>query len=335
MGKEQGTLVSGPIIDLPQYKDLIDLRLPRAFRVWAAFKENHNTEIARIGTLAPEVIAVLANELSSLVSRVIGTRDNKVSPVEAEKLTRLTDIIAGEGNRIIFMRHGEQSPPEWISSISDPAIRKIRMMQNPFNREDCLTNNAFLDVFATALSLFYIQETTGRNLHILSSENRRAEEVAGIISDVIPNSTLSIEEGLDSVSYRDENDDPPVILEQLLEDLPLGTMPWIPRLVDKLCKKTRNGVRQSDVIIKTIADLMHTGFQNEGTDLIVVLTHSQQLAEVLRVAGILQDPYIRFPELTMISVRNENDLIILPRGVLSEPLEDKSGELTKKYEEKA
>lgn len=252
MGVEQGTPVVDSSIDLPPYKDLIDLRIPRAFRVWTAFKERHEAEIEDIKTLTPERVAVLCDELATSVGRVIGNRNESADPVDPEKLAQIRNLLAPAGHKVVFMRHGEQSPPDWIASIEDPAVRKIRMMQNPFNREDCLTNKGFVNVFATALGLYYIVDSTGKNLRILSSENRRAEEVAGIMSYLIPNATFFIKEELDSINYRDEHDDPPATLEQILEDLPSGTMPWIPQLVDKWSTKLPTGLKPSEVIIQTI-----------------------------------------------------------------------------------
>ncbi len=320
MGIEQVTLALDSSICLPQYKDFSDLRLPRAFRTWTDFKANHPLEIAGIGTLPPYRIMILAYELSNLISKAINidVEGNNTDYVEKAKLVQLRDIVLGEGNRIIFMRHGEQSPHEWISSIPDPAIRKIRMMQNPFNKEDSLTNRGFVDAFTTAFSLLYLQENTRRRLHILYSENTRAKEVAEIVSIVIPGSTFAAEEGLNSISYRDEYDDPPLALEQLLEELPSGAMPWDPELVDRLCKRTRSGLSQSEVIINIVADLMKKGTAEEGNDLIVVFTHTQQLAEVLRSTDRLQDPNMRFPELTMFAFGKDCAFQILPRGVLTD-----------------
>ncbi|MEK7617481.1 MAG: hypothetical protein AAB414_05540 [Patescibacteria group bacterium] len=318
MGKEQGSLVPEPIIDLPPYRDLIDLRVPRAFRVWRSFRERHESEIESIGVLTPERVAILSNELATSVGHVIGNRNENADPVDATKLTQLQNLIAPPGRKIVFMRHGEQDPPEWIASIEDPAVRKVRMMQNPFNKQDCLTNKGFVNVFATVLSLYYLVESTGKKLRIFSSENRRAEEVAGIMSYLIPNSTFSIEEGLDSISYRDENDDPPATLEQILEDLPSGNMPWIPQLVDKWSKRPSDE-NQSVLIAKAVAELMAmAATEGRGSDLTVVLTHSQQLAETLRYEGVLENPHIRFPELTMIAAVKAGKPDIFPAGVLEE-----------------
>ncbi len=62
--------------------------------------------------------------------------------------------------------------------------------------------------------------------------------------------------------------------------------------------------------------LVSLGTRKEGNDLYVVLTHSQQLAEVLRFAGKLKDISVRFPELTMIAMNNPADVLILNEGVL-------------------
>lgn len=319
MGPEQVKLVAGFSIDLPHNIDLPDLRLPRAFKVWTDFKHDHQQQIKAIGTLQFEEVASLANELSVLMGQAVGieTKTNSGS-LNKDKISRLTESISGEGNRIIFMRHGEQSPPEWISSIPDPALKKIRMMQNPFNREDSLTNRGFVDVFTTAFGLLYLQKNTGRSLHILSSENTRAKEVAEIVSVVIPGATFATEEGLNSISYRDEYDNPPLTLEQLLAELPSGSMPWDSVLVDRLCKRTRSGISQADVIISIVADLMRKGTTEEGNVLTVVFTHTQQLAEVLRFMGGLQNPNVHFPELTMLACGKNDTCQILPRGVLTD-----------------
>ena len=319
MGVEQSTPILGSSIDLLQYKDRSDLRLPRAFRALAGFKANHPLEIVDIGTLSPERIVTLADELSNLISKVINidVERNSINYVEIEKLVQLRDIILGEGNRIIFMRHGEQSPPEWIASIPDPAIRKIRMMQNPANREDALTNRGFVDAFITAFGLLYLRQSTGRTLHILSSENKRAEEMAKIVSVIIPGTTFATEEGLNCISYRDEFDDPPVSLEQLLQQLSSGNMSWIPSLVDRLCKRTRSERSPSEVIINTVTDLLNKRTGGEANDLVIVFTHTQHLAEVLRSTGNLPDLSIRFPELTMIVVGEDQSCRVLPGGILT------------------
>lgn len=320
MGLEQGTTVPSSGIDLLPPIDLPDLRLPRAFKAWTKFQTRYQPEIAVIKTLSPNERVALGDELSISISQAIGMEvaTNQLRGLDQEKVRRLSESVSGNGNRIIFMRHGEQSPPEWISSISDPAIRKIRMMQNPFNREDSLTNRGFVDVFITAFGLLYLQETIQRRLSILSSENTRAKEIAEIVSKVIPGTTFATDERLNSIAYKDEYDDPSVTLEQLLEKLPSGVMPWDPELVDKLCKKTRSGLSQSEVIINVVVDLMKHATAMGSNNLLIVFTHTQQLAEVLRSTNSLQDPDMRFPELTMLVSGQDQTLQILPRGILTE-----------------
>lgn len=141
--------------------------------------------------------------------------------------------------------------------------------------------------------------------------------VAEIFQAIIPDSTLVIHDGLNCITYKDENDQPPTLAEELLKALPLGIMPWEPELVDRWCKAAKNGTKQSAAITEEIEGLVNLGI-GQGNDLFLVLTHNQQLAEVLRVAGELQNPNIRFPELTMIVEGDRNNLTIFPRGVLSE-----------------
>ncbi len=321
MGKEQDTLVSSSIIDLPPIADLTDPRLPRAFNSWTQFRLNHAQQFKEIGTIHPAEVILLAKEFSSAISEAIGVGSEKSCPgssLSEEKLASLTNIISGDGNKAIFMRHGEQSPPEWISSLTDPALQKIRMMRDPFNRHDLLTNNSLVDVFVTALALLHIQALTGKRTRIFSSENLRAKEAAYIISVVISGSELATLEGLNCISYKNELDQPPVTEEDLLTDLPSGMMPWNPRLVDKLCKKSKSGIGPSEAIISTIGGLLDYVDRENGNKLAIVLTHTQQIAEVLRVSGRLNDSSDRFPELTMIAVRKANELLVLRRGLLTE-----------------
>lgn len=319
MGIEQDKPVADSSIELPHNIDLPDLRLPRAFTAWTNFKTNHQPQITAIGILPLEQVIALGDELSISVSQAIGMESVTDQPrgIDKEKILVLSKYFSGGGNRTVFMRHGEQSPPEWVYSIPNPALRKIRMMQNPFNREDLLTNGGLVEVFLSALSLLYLKDSTGRKVHILSSENSRAKEVGEIFSTVIPDATFFIHEGLSCIIYRDERDQPPVNIEDLLTKLPSGMMPWDPNLVDRWCKRTRSGLRQSQMITNTVKDLVEAN-KGEGNSLYMVLTHTQQLAEVLRLVGRLEDPFIRFPELSMIVLRNRGDLIILPKSVIYE-----------------
>lgn len=315
MGIEQGAPVAGLVIDLPPNIDLPDLRLPRAFRVWTDFRLIHSQQVASIGSLQPRAVVRLLGGLSDSIGQEIGVGAG--SEVSEDKIIQLTNIISGQGNRVIFMRHGEQKPPDWIDSIPDPKLRKIRMMQDPFNREDLLTDRGLQDVFVTAFALFYVAQATGKRVHIFSSENTRAKEVAEIVQVIVPDSTLAIHDGLNCITYKDENDQPPAKAEELLEALPLGFMPWEPELVDRWCKAAKNGTKQSAAITEEVEGLINLGI-GQGNELFLVLTHSQQLAEVLRVAGKLRNPGVRFPELTMIVEGDRSNLTIFPRGVLSE-----------------
>lgn len=318
MGIEQGKPVVGSSIDLPSNIDLPDLRLPRAFKAWATFRQNH-AQIAGLGALPVEEVVALGDKLATSISRAIGIESlGEFRGISKSKIGKVTEFVSGKGSKVIFMRHGEQSPPEWVFSIPQPALRRVRMLQNPFNTEDLLTNGAFVDAFLTAFSLFYITKITGKNLRVLTSENLRAKEPAEIISTVIPDSTFTVQLGLNSITYRDETDKPPVSVEDLLDDLPSGFMPWEPKLVDKLCKDSKDGIKRSEVIMQTIDGLVSLGTQKEGDDLYVVLTHSQQLAEVLRFVGKLPDSSVRFPELTMIAMNNPSEALILNNGVLRE-----------------
>ena len=308
MGIEQATPVVGSIAELSSIIDLPDLRLPRVFRAWTDFINSHHQQIATLGSLSVGVVVGLAGELSNSISQVlgIGVGDETVSE---QKVAQLADAVSGEGNRVIFMRHGEQNPPDWIDSIPDPKLRKIRMMQDPFNREDLLTDRGLQDVFVTAFSLFYITRVTGRRVQIFSSENTRARKVAEIVEVTIPDSTFATHEGLNCITYKDETDQPPIMAGELLKVLPLGTMPWEPELVDRWCKTTRSGVEPSRAITEEIEGLVNMG-TGPGNDLILVLTHTQQLAEVLRQRGELDDSSIRVPGLTMIALTEDSTHII-------------------------
>lgn len=319
MGIEQGTPVSDFDIDLFLNKDLTDPRLPRAFKGWNQFSQHHHQQIERIGTLHPVEVISLSKELAGTIGKTIGidAESYKLSLSE-KKIVKLIDVISGHGNRVIFMRHPEQSPPEWISSLSNPALRKIRMMQDPFNRQDLLSNNGLVDVFVTALALLHVRDATGKTTRIFSSENLRAKEAAYIFSIVIPGSGLATLEGLNCITYKNEMDQPPMTDEDLLADLPSGMMPWNPDLVDRLCKRPKSGMSPSEAIISTIGGLVDYGDRKNGNKMAIALTHNQQIAEVLRATGKLDDPSARFPELTMFVPARVGGLTIFRKGVLAE-----------------
>lgn len=321
MGIEQGILVPSSNFELSPNIDFPDPRLSKTFKAWDRFKLTHPRQVASLGTLPIRHVALLAAELSKTISEAVGLSRPGTGvgvALDFKKISDLCQFLNAEGDRVMFMRHGEQNPPGRIASIEDPVIRKIRMMQNPFNSDDSLTNRGFVDVFATAFGLLYLAQATQRNVQVVSSENRRAREVGEIVVNMIPGSTFSVAEGLDSISYKDENDKPPVSLEQLMADLPTGHMPWIPEIVDRLCRVPQRGGKQSDLIIQTIADLLSLGSSPKGRNLLIALTHSQQIAEVSRVTNASHDLSARYPELSMVTVDEGNMVQVFPKGILVE-----------------
>lgn len=323
MGIEQGTLAPGSTIELPPDLDLPDLRLPRAFQTWTNFRTTHYQQISRIGALPAEEDVALAGELSDEVSQAIGVdrANSSLDMLDRNKFTQLVDFVSGGGNKVIFMRHGEQNVPEGVIPNMHPALKKIRMMQDPSNMGDAITNESMTEAFALGLALMYVQAKTSKRIKVYTSENMRALEISRIISAMASNAACIADEGLNCIVYKNEQDQPPVTTEQLMKALPSGTMPWDRVMVDQWCKSARNGRKQSEVITETIQRLLEEGTKPEGDELLVVLTHTQQLAEVLRLTGKLTDPYARFPEFTMIAVDGSSS-VIFPRGVLSEISQD-------------
>ncbi|OGD86200.1 hypothetical protein A2164_01980 [Candidatus Curtissbacteria bacterium RBG_13_35_7] len=294
-----------------------DLRLHRAFNAWLEFKENHLSELAAFASLSIEEIGLLSDEVADSVLKAI-TVELDTSPrnwINVKKLGQLTEAVSGEGNRVAFIRHAEQSPPEWIYSISHPGIRKIRMMQQPFNKQDFITNESLAETFAMGTVFLYIQAKTGKHVYIRSSENMRALEIANIFHTIIPQTNVETDEGLTCITYKDEKDLPSVQVEQLIENLDSGIMPWEPELVDQWCKRMKSGKRPSEAIKDAISRLYQDGRDAAGNDLYIILTHSQQLAEALRLAGKLKKSSTRYPELS-IFIASSDDFIILRRGVL-------------------
>lgn len=92
---------------------LPDPRLCRAFQDWEGFKFLHFDQIKNIGILPSSEVAQLTHSLSSSVMESLGINAYD-EPIGASKrkIGQLVSAVEGEGNRIIFMRHGEQSPPE-------------------------------------------------------------------------------------------------------------------------------------------------------------------------------------------------------------------------------
>ncbi|KKS03827.1 hypothetical protein A2W45_02335 [Candidatus Curtissbacteria bacterium RIFCSPHIGHO2_12_41_11] len=312
------TVVGLPLSESPQ-TELLDLRLYSAFNALREFKDRNVLDLLHLGELDATKAASLANELAISIFQSLKIEPNGQTPdqVKPEKIEQLTSATQSLGNKLIVIRHAEQSPPEWVFTIPRADLRKIRMMQNPFNRMDLITNKSLAEVFATGFILCYLSARTGKDIKIFSSENARAFEIARVIKQMAPNSTIVIDEGLTCITYKDEGDDPCVTVEQILADVPSGFMPWEPKLIDKLCKPTRNGQRPSKTIEDSISYLYNQKDDPTGNSLFIALTHSQQLSEVLNKAKELADPSTRLPEMSMIAIGCDN-FLILERGVLGE-----------------
>lgn len=120
-------------------------------------------------------VADFATSLSGSILKALGIESSLGTQVSPSKILSLKEAVSQEGSSVVFMRHGEQSPPEWIFSIPNPSLRKIRMMQDPFNKQDLLTNQGLADAFATGLTLLHVSKATGKNVRVISSENSRAK----------------------------------------------------------------------------------------------------------------------------------------------------------------
>lgn len=316
--------------DLLRSRDHVDdLRLHRALKVWQEFRLEYSPEIENIGSLNSIRVAQLANHLGHSIYETLGveSEDQRLEPVSPNKLEELAVSIEGEGSKLIAIRHAEQSPPEWIFTIPRTDFRKIRMMQNPFNQHDLISNRGMAEVFSVGFGLLYLKERTGKSVEISSSGNLRALEAADIFSTMLGDIPYQIDEGLSCISYKDESDTPSVTVEQILKALPTGYMPWIPELVDELCKENVRGQKPSAGIISSVGQLFEQGAKGDENKLIVALTHSQQLCEVQRLAGQLSDSAVRYPELSMLVV-NGGQFKAFPSGVLGRSPEQ--GHLKKK-----
>ena len=298
--------------------EVLDLRVFRASRVFQEFTLRNREDLSRLGQLDATQAANLANELALSVFQSLNLEKQDQSlpdQVNPEKVEQLTQVVQGDGTRLVVIRHAEQSPPEFIYSIPRTDLRKIRMMQNPFNQQDLITNKSFAESYATSLIIAYVAQRTGKEVRIYSSENMRALEIAKLISQMTQGA-IAVDEGLSCITYKDEHDNPSVTLEQILAEIPSGFMPWNPELVDKLCKPTKSGGKPSEAIIRSLQNLFNQK-SDDSNVLIVALTHSQQMAEALSLAGLLTDHTVRLSELSMVALGGVQDHIF-ERGILRE-----------------
>ena len=165
--------------------EVLDLRVFRASRVFQEFTLRNREDLSRLGQLDATQAANLANELALSVFQSLNLEKQDQSlpdQVNPEKVEQLTQVVQGDGTRLVVIRHAEQSPPEFIYSIPRTDLRKIRMMQNPFNQQDLITNKSFAESYATSLIIAYVAQRTGKEVRIYSSENMRALEIAKLIS---------------------------------------------------------------------------------------------------------------------------------------------------------
>lgn len=208
-----------------------DPRLARAINAAAAFfSENTFPPIESF-----EQRAVYYNDLQKHVAEVLGIPDTKLREITQVGVELLDSTAVLPGGLAIIFRHGEQKHDEpareFDDGVSPEARKKIRMMQQPFNKDDLLTDKSIAETIGTAAAIQDALSRAGRTVEeIESSSNARALSVAWLMSRMLSVPVKPVR-ALDCIDYP--SDLPDVQIQEQLRSTK-GAIGWDRDDVDRI-----------------------------------------------------------------------------------------------------
>lgn len=223
---------------------------------------------ARISQFEVERIARLAN-IVQLKANHGGLREQAtmLREVDPQPVANALEALTGEGGRVVMMRHGGQTVNPQVALMSDD-LKKIRMMQLPFNMFDPLSAHSRAEAFGTAIPLRVAQERTGKTLEIRTSENARALQLAVLIARIANAGSFLIDRRLTCVNYRSIGVSDEQLLQWLAESK--GSLPWKPEIVNRVC-----GEGTFEKIVRDVDRVITEGIANPNK-IVLCITHTQQ-----------------------------------------------------------
>jgi len=234
-------------------------------------------------TLRDHVVAQ-ANRVQAEILSALPASDAKVRPIDGEKAAVLEEYIAENNGGLIVMRHGIQYVEDDTRKVLIDPVRKIRLMQMPFNHQDPADAQSLAEAAGLALVLNFISREHNIPIDIRTSQNTRAADIAAILS-VVNGFQVAEDSRLTCVNYPSDRTDEE--LERLLGENSGGALVFKREILDAVC-----GEGTYDRLTDDVNSLV-TQYRNGGK-LVIALTHTPQTNAADVMAG---DAPVRMPEL--------------------------------------
>lgn len=235
---------------------------------------------------AAKAIVVFPDEAAGLV---------RTSEIHPQSLIDLEQALAGDGPRVIIMRHGTQ--------FSD--MPKIDMMRLPHNMTEPLTDISMAQAVATAVTLSVIAGKLEKPIRVISSENKRALQTAALIAG-ITGAQFVIDKRLNCVNYPPKKEVSDEELSQLLGPENKGALLWQKEIVDRVC-----GPGTFERISRDMPRLLARLLLQDNNSITIVITHTQQT----QAADVLaEDEPVRLRELG-VRLFSPSGSVLVPNGI--------------------
>lgn len=270
-----------------------DPRIPLILRTWDDIKRDG------LGTWNAGEVADFANEAMGIALRNVMSIDTIVDKKETVRVVKARSVLelskALQRGGLLVLRHATQA--------SKATLKRIKMSL-PDNMTNQATTDSLIESLAVGIALRRTQE---RDLlsdtQIITSENARSAGPAVVIAKIV-SAPVNIEPALTCINYLpDVQDD---VFEKNTKD---GSVSWNRKNVDTVA-----GDKTYDRMKRAMSSLV-TKYVKLGK-LVVAITHTQQLSEFLRRAGLAEDQFPEYAGLAIIPTEeNGIQTILLPTGI--------------------
>ncbi|MDE2590389.1 MAG: hypothetical protein KGL95_12090, partial [Patescibacteria group bacterium] len=241
---------------LPEVPVGLDKPLSKVLTSWRRF-ELRTPKIEHLGELSLAEAVQLANKAQRIVAEDLGAYDpadpqgsNLEHPLQWREVTiegaeALQGLFGekGSGPRYLAFRHGTQQANETekdelreaVTRSGDDkqkteAYKKFLGMFFPNNEIDETNEVSLIEAVGLGVMLRWAQLHSGKKLVLRSSEFYRAKQPAEVLA-VVTGIKLQTDSRLNSLGYRQPKD--PNELEEMLHDLPKGSIPLDRELINK------------------------------------------------------------------------------------------------------
>lgn len=225
-----------------------------------------------------------AGKLQRDIMAVIPHDGEQARDIKPGKVRALSDFIEMNNGGLIIMRHGRQFIEDEQRKLLTGSMRKINLMQLPFNDEDPADAQSLSEAAGLSIALKSILRDFELPIRMISSRNARAADIAAVIC-VANNADIQIDDRLTCVNYP--SDIPAEQLVRLIGENNNGALTWNKEIIDPVC-----GEGTFDKITSDVSELIAE--TSNFTGLTVCITHTPQMNAADLIAS---NSPVRVPEL--------------------------------------